>query len=140
MREKPPEMTPSDDAAARNVQNVAEGASAIQISDARSLILANSPHSTGNVYLPPSVAPQKTVSGVPYNVPHRGTVHFVGRETELEQLHSQLETAGTIAISAIAGMGGTGKTELALQCALERRTGFISFGNANAIESRNAEA
>jgi predicted RNase H-like nuclease (RuvC/YqgF family) len=55
---------------------------------------------------------------VPSNLSHRGTAHFVGRETELEQLHSQLATAGTIALIAIAGMGGIGKTELALQYAL----------------------
>ena len=54
---------------------------------------------------------------VPDNLPYRGTAHFVGRDEDLERLHEQLQRAGAIAISAIAGMGGIGKTELALQYA-----------------------
>lgn len=46
---------------------------------------------------------------------------FVGRETDLETLHQQLQQAETVAISAILGMGGIGKTELALQYALQQQ-------------------
>ena len=42
---------------------------------------------------------------------------FVGRDDELKELYEQLQAGGTIAISAISGMGGIGKTELALQYA-----------------------
>ncbi|MEH1935333.1 MAG: tetratricopeptide repeat protein, partial [Nostoc sp.] len=44
----------------------------------------------------------------------RGSVHFVGRETELTILHEELQRRDYV---AIAGMGGVGKTELATQYA-----------------------
>jgi hypothetical protein len=53
----------------------------------------------------------------PNNLPRSGVAKFVGRDTELEQLHSQLQKGELVAISAIAGMGGVGKTELAIQYA-----------------------
>jgi tetratricopeptide (TPR) repeat protein len=52
-------------------------------------------------------------------LPRSGVVKFVGREEKLEQLHTQLQQRDRIAITAIAGMGGIGKTELALQYAIE---------------------
>lgn len=55
--------------------------------------------------------------GIPQNLPHSGTIKFVGREQELARLHEQLQQTDRVAISAIAGMGGIGKTELALQYA-----------------------
>ncbi|TFI55383.1 tetratricopeptide repeat protein [Mastigocladus laminosus UU774] len=47
-------------------------------------------------------------------MPYRGSVHFVGRETELTQLDEDLQRGDYV---AIAGMGGVGKTELAIQYA-----------------------
>ncbi|MEH1836967.1 MAG: ATP-binding protein [Nostoc sp.] len=47
-------------------------------------------------------------------IPYRGSVHFVGRETELAMLHEDLQRKDYV---AIAGMGGVGKTELATQYA-----------------------
>ncbi|WP_375506500.1 NB-ARC domain-containing protein [uncultured Nostoc sp.] len=46
---------------------------------------------------------------------------FVGREAELQTLHQMLQQNNQIAIAAIAGMGGLGKTELALQYAMAHR-------------------
>lgn len=51
------------------------------------------------------------------NLPRSGVAKFVGRDEELEKLHTQLQKGELVAISAIAGMGGVGKTELAIQYA-----------------------
>ncbi|WP_335144722.1 tetratricopeptide repeat protein [Nostoc sp.] len=48
-------------------------------------------------------------------------MEFVGREEELQNLHQLLQDNKQVAIAAIAGMGGVGKTELALQYAIKRR-------------------
>jgi tetratricopeptide (TPR) repeat protein len=75
-----------------------------------------------------SLLQQKSLS-VPNNLPYSGTPRFIGREVELTQLHEQLQHSDSIAISAIAGMGGIGKTELALQYALNHlRDGTYSGG------------
>lgn len=53
-------------------------------------------------------------------MPLSGVVEFVGREEELQNLHQLLQDNKQVAIAAIAGMGGVGKTELALQYAIKR--------------------
>ncbi|WP_298920317.1 NB-ARC domain-containing protein, partial [uncultured Nostoc sp.] len=51
-------------------------------------------------------------------------VKFVGREDELQTLHHMLQENNQVAIAAIAGMGGLGKTELALQYAKDYRENY----------------
>ncbi|MDJ0590828.1 MAG: NB-ARC domain-containing protein [Pleurocapsa sp. MO_226.B13] len=54
----------------------------------------------------------------PSNLKKTGAVNFVGRKEKLAELHQLLQQNERVTISAIAGMGGIGKTELALQYAL----------------------
>ena len=54
-------------------------------------------------------------AGIPNNVPRSGVTKFIGREVDLERLHTQLQQDNLVAISAVQGMGGVGKTELAIQ-------------------------
>ncbi|MBG1265834.1 tetratricopeptide repeat protein [Nostoc sp. WHI] len=62
---------------------------------------------------------------------------FVGREAELEELHQQLQKSRQVAIVAVAGMGGVGKTELATQYAkqhLENYQGGVCWLSAQGID------
>ena len=73
------------------------------------------------------------LTDIPQNVPFRGTTKFVGRTDELQKLHQVLQQQDRVAILAIAGMGGIGKTELAIQYAvmfLENYRGGICWLNA----------
>ncbi len=56
-------------------------------------------------------------TGIPNSIPFSGDTPFVGREPELEQLHKMLQAQGTVAIAAVQGLGGIGKTELAIRYA-----------------------
>jgi nucleoside phosphorylase len=66
------------------------------------------------------------LTGIPCNIIQRGTTTFVGRDVDLDTLHTQLQQDQKIAIFAIIGMGGIGKTELALQYAL-RHQGLSTY-------------
>ncbi|MEH1766648.1 MAG: NB-ARC domain-containing protein [Nostoc sp.] len=54
-------------------------------------------------------------------MPLSGVLEFVGREEELQNLHQLLQDNKQVAIATIAGMGGVGKTELALQYSIKYR-------------------
>ncbi|MBW4528495.1 MAG: tetratricopeptide repeat protein [Phormidium tanganyikae FI6-MK23] len=61
------------------------------------------------------------VLSIPHNLP-RANELFVGREEALMDLHLRLQPDMPMAISSIKGMGGIGKTELALQYARKHLT------------------
>ncbi|MEL6472307.1 MAG: NB-ARC domain-containing protein, partial [Cyanobacteria bacterium J06623_4] len=62
-------------------------------------------------------APRAALTGKKNNVPDSGSENFVGRDDTLTTLHQQLSATNALAITAINGMGGIGKTELARQYA-----------------------
>jgi tetratricopeptide (TPR) repeat protein len=66
----------------------------------------------------------RQVTGIRQNLPLTGATKFVGRETELTQLHQFLQQNQQVVIAAISGMGGVGKTELALQYAIQHQASY----------------
>ncbi|WP_392532324.1 FxSxx-COOH system tetratricopeptide repeat protein [Nostoc sp. C117] len=71
---------------------------------------------------------------IPPSVPFE---KFVGREAELLKLHEQLQISRQVAIVAVAGMGGVGKTELATQYAkqhLQKYQGGVCWLSAQGID------
>ncbi len=49
---------------------------------------------------------------------------FVGRDTTLEHLSERLQSRGRVAVQAIHGMGGVGKTQLAIEYAHRHAAGY----------------
>ncbi|MEW5861334.1 MAG: tetratricopeptide repeat protein [Cyanobacteriota bacterium] len=70
----------------------------------------------GQLFATPTVAGLRPEE-IPSNLPRSGVIQFVGRDEALNTLYEQLQQKERVAICAIAGMGGVGKTELALQYA-----------------------
>ncbi|MEH2304237.1 NB-ARC domain-containing protein [Nostoc sp.] len=81
---------------------------------------------------------QPTIKEIHQNIPPAVPFEkFVGREAELQNLHQQLQTSQQVAIVAVAGMGGVGKTELATQYAkqhLQNYQGGVCWLSAQGID------
>ncbi|MGB5772532.1 MAG: tetratricopeptide repeat protein, partial [Crocosphaera sp.] len=68
--------------------------------------------------------PPPPLTGIPQNIPYFGTKTFVGRSEELEKIDEYLNNSGQVAITSVTGMGGVGKTELAVQYALRYQQNY----------------
>ena len=84
-----------------------------------------------HIHESPSEKPFKPIK----YIPKFGSKNFVGREEELVKVHKELYDGqnNRVAISAVSGMGGVGKTELAIQYALaydDKYPGGICWLNA----------
>lgn len=74
---------------------------------------------------------------IPSNIPYSGVTKFVGRSRELDTLHQLLQKNNSVVVTAIAGMGGVGKTELSIQYAkkyLNDYPGGVCWVLANASD------
>ncbi|MEM1240642.1 MAG: tetratricopeptide repeat protein [Cyanobacteria bacterium P01_H01_bin.26] len=64
--------------------------------------------------------------GISNNLQERGSSNFVGRNQTLKELHEKLQPGQTLAITALQGMGGIGKTEMAVQYAQRYKSHYPS--------------
>ncbi len=74
----------------------------------------------------PTARPQPFPGRLPafWNVPARNP-NFTGRDAELEDLRNQLaNTASAVAVLAVSGLGGVGKTQLAIEHAWRRAADY----------------
>lgn len=86
--------------------------------------------STQSTYPSPDQVLQTTVAQttgtlLPTNLELSGAIQFIGRDQQMTDLHQLLGQEGRVVITAVSGMAGVGKTELALQYGqqhLKRRT------------------
>jgi hypothetical protein len=77
-----------------------------------------------------------TLESVPQNIPYSGAARFVGRFNEIKKLHKEFQRTERVIISAISGMGGIGKTELAIQYAqqyIDNYSGGVCWLRARGI-------
>ncbi|WP_375470077.1 tetratricopeptide repeat protein [uncultured Nostoc sp.] len=85
-----------------------------------------------------SNAVHPTIKEIHQNIPPAVPFEkFVGREAELQNLHSSLQTSGQVAIVAGMSMSGVGKTELATQYAkqhLQNYQGGVCWLSAQGID------
>jgi hypothetical protein len=103
----PDEPRQSDDNPPRTIQSILEGATA------ESIRIDTITQIGQQTIIPPRPRPKPT--GIPDNIPFRGSGIFVGRQDALETLHRELHRTDRVSIVALAEMGGIGKTELAVQ-------------------------
>jgi tetratricopeptide (TPR) repeat protein len=73
----------------------------------------------------PSLAARKTCWTVPYEKNRK----FVGRESELDKLEKMLSAQNKPSRAAVSGLGGVGKTQIALELAYQTRERYPDCSN-----------
>jgi len=74
---------------------------------------------------PPMVATPPQDSSVIWNVPYRRNPFFTGRENILASLHEKLHSGKAMSqIQAISGLGGSGKTQIAVEYAYRHHSNY----------------
>jgi serine/threonine protein kinase len=75
--------------------------------------------------IPPMVATPPQDSSVIWNVPYRRNPFFTGRETILASVHEKLHAGKAMSqIQAISGLGGSGKTQIAIEYAYRHHNNY----------------
>ncbi|MEX2247121.1 MAG: FxSxx-COOH system tetratricopeptide repeat protein, partial [Dehalococcoidia bacterium] len=65
-----------------------------------------------------------TTTSVIFSVPHNRNPNFTGRAELLDQLHAQLAAGESVAMTAINGLGGVGKTQIAVEYCYRHRDAY----------------
>lgn len=84
-------------------------------------------------------AKKQPIVGTPNNLPRSGAIAFIGRDSKLREIDQQLQSNARIAITAVKGMGGIGKTELVLQYAIATLPKSVYPGGICWLRSRGQE-
>jgi hypothetical protein len=73
-----------------------------------------------------AMARRPQVAGAPFLVPFLRNLDFVGRNDDLDQLHELLQKGEAVGVrpAALTGMGGIGKTQLAVEYAYRYRNAY----------------
>ncbi|RKN43124.1 FxSxx-COOH system tetratricopeptide repeat protein [Streptomyces hoynatensis] len=110
-------------------QSAASGERAVAV-DANSGIVSTGPGAT--IYARPAVRlpPAHTVAGPPgphnHNLPRPPNAQFVGRAEELSRVRELLASGTGVITQTVVGLGGVGKTSLALQYAHRHRADYTT--------------
>jgi tetratricopeptide (TPR) repeat protein len=77
-------------------------------------------------FAPPTIISRPKFPGLPpiWNVPHLRNPNFLGRDVILNQLHETLTSGHAAALTAIHGMGGIGKTQVAVEYAFRHGSDY----------------